>query len=1125
MILKIYTASAGSGKTHTIVSEYLKIALEDPENFGRTLAVTFTNKVAAEMKHRILHTVYEIANARLGSAGNIILKDSGWTVEELVARARKVFKNILHNYSRFSVCTIDSFFQKTITAFSNELALPQDFELVLNPSERVDGIIDAVLRQMGSDAILKSWILKISSERALQGKSWAPTEPMLSLCQELFTERGAGLLGCGVTPEAVQVFMDRLDGVVSSFEERLKNLGSEAMSLFEKHGLAVENFLYGGAGVAGFLEKISRKEILDPGKRVLAAAEVSANWHTKTSANRSRIVEAVDQGGCMDLLRTALFFYEKHKTLYKSAKAAKKNIHMLGIGAHFAREISGLKKNENLALLSDAARMVHTVCKKITPKDFFTHLGLGGDSVFIDEFQDISDLQWQCFRPLIGGGILEGHPSLVVGDVKQAIYRWRNSDWRLLHRQIFEDVESNSLQRLDTNWRSEKEVVLFNNTFFRAAARLLHQSLDATLDEIDDVRLRNELRLEARSILAIYEGAAQRTPIREVADASSGYVRVQLMEEGDEGDMAKKKVEDELAEDFPQEKTTTEMATEAVVTLIENLQEEGFAAKDVAVLVRNHKEAATISAAMQSRAASTKARLGCVYDVASSSSFCLGHNCWVNLAIAAMKFAECPEDKLALYELKFFHNLCAQERRDANTRPCANTLAELCPELNDETLEQIAGLSQLPLSVVLSQIENIFGMNSVDARVFLEKLGDLVLEFSRKNSAEPALKSFLTWWQDHGTHKTLPVTEGVNAIRILTIHQSKGLQFPVVILPFCDWGLDHGPLHAPLLWCEGANLGPFAAPGGAALPIAYSPELRETFFAAAYYRERTRVCIDNFNLLYVACTRPQARLYIFAKKSQREDLRSVGDLVCATLAEKNLFSEQDFFGTWENFWTDGGKFLEIGEKKKFRAPGSQLSLGRALGSSSQHMDPSLRWGGSRATHGSQLSLGRAHFFEKEIFLEKKNPRATLGEILHDLLAQINFLEDVPKILGKVETMSLGQSDRDYLLRAIGSLFGHERVLGWFQNDWRHRVEATFITRDGKVLRADRVLEREGVCVVLDFKTGVPSSAHPKQVREYMDCLFQMGHAQVQGILLYLGGDEVEVVEVEGVSVIPAEAGI
>ncbi len=857
-MLTIYRSSAGAGKTHTLVSAYLKQALDQPEAFTQTLAVTFTNQATQEMKQRILAYLHSLAQGTPSALADELQRAKGWDNATLQRRAQAVLTNILHQYTRFSVSTIDSFFQKVIRSFAQELGLQRGFRIELAQKHVLDTLIDELVEAAGQDTQLRQWLITFAEEKLLSGKHWHFRRELATLGQELFSESfGAqqeALVQATTDQTVLHHFAQQLSQCITTFEQQLQRLGQQANAAIQRAGLAVQDFAYGQAGAAGYLAGLATKRRRwTPTQRALQALQHVGVWHTRTSDKQDHIRQVVQQT-LQPCLQQVVDFYQAHHCHYYTALAVQHFFYAFGISTQLLERLRDYRATHNVMLVSDATLFLRKIIAENDTPFVYEKIGAFYKHFLIDEFQDISGFQWHNLRPLIENSLNEGNASLVVGDVKQSIYRWRGGDWRLLLTQLEEDVGPTEVIRLAHNWRSKQHIVDFNNALFATAADALVLHLTSTLAGLQDDALRERLLAQAQLLGTAYQDVRQKLPPQQRMQPHKGRVRIAFVED---------------AEAPPQSWQQKVLAQ--LPPLIETLQQEGFAPKDIALLVRSHAEGRTIFRTLLAHQQSPLAQPGCQYKVISAESLYLSHNPFINLLVNALRCLADGSNSLAQAELLHLHQVYV-----LGTAPDA-TKAGLPEAFTAQRLHWL----QLPLYELVEALISLFRLRQTAAAPFLQAFQDAVLAFSTLELAD--VHTFLTWWEELGYQHTLPRTQEQDAMTLMTIHQAKGLQFKVVIVPFCAWNLDHNPHHPPTLWCH-TDAPPFAE--FPSLPVRYAGQLRDTVYAQAYYEEYMQAHLDHLNLLYVAFTRPEDRLYVFAQRPTKATLRTTAGLLYHAVAQQ-----------------------------------------------------------------------------------------------------------------------------------------------------------------------------------------------------------------------------------------------
>ena len=564
-MLTIYKASAGSGKTFQLVVEYLKLLLKNPYNYKHILAVTFTNKATNEMKTRILEQLHLLANNQ-NSNYLEILQNNTYSEKEIRSNAKLVLKNILHDYNRFSISTIDSFTQRVIKSFNRELGISPNFTLELDSEMILAEAVDQMLSKIGNDKKLLKWLKEFSKEKIEENKSQRIDENIKALGKELFKENFQLFFPedseSVYSRENLDSFGKELRKLKVQFETILKNKGKEAFNSIQNNGFSIDDFSYKKSGVAGYIFAISEGEPKEPGIRILTASEDVEKWYGKKHKQATEIHQLVESE-LQPLLLEIIGFFEKEGQQYFTVLAVQKQLRMLGILTDLKEEIKTLLHEKGVLQISDSNLLLSKIIGQSDSPFIYEKTGNYYKHFMLDEFQDTSTLQWNNFKPLVENSLAEGNNNLVVGDVKQSIYRWRNSDWKILAEQIDSDfigqIQSETLKK---NWRSDKNIIDFNNAIFGS----LKDNFESTLIEPID----NEEEIYASKFNNIYNSFVQE-PGNPGAERT-GFVKVRFLPD----------------DDFENETVGT------LVEQVKQLQDNGIKASEIAILIRKHKEGTPI---------------------------------------------------------------------------------------------------------------------------------------------------------------------------------------------------------------------------------------------------------------------------------------------------------------------------------------------------------------------------------------------------------------------------------------------------------------------------------------------------------------------------------------------------
>jgi ATP-dependent helicase/nuclease subunit A len=561
--LHIFRASAGSGKTFSLVGEYLKMLFDRPKSYRNILAVTFTNKATAEMKERILK---ELANLSAGGASNYmeLLHDCG-SEQEIRRKARLILKLILHDYSRFSVMTIDSFFQKVIRSFAREIRLNASFRTEIDSRQALEDAVDLLFQEIDGNNLLMNWMVLFLEENLEEGRSWDFKQELLKFGKEVdkeaFKVHGDAFLEMLAEKETLSEYVRTIKNVILKAESRLGQAGQVGVDLISASGLTYDQMKGGRNSFAGLFNKLVAGKYDLPSQTVRDVVDRPENWYKKTDpAILKNQIEALYYSGLNNLLKDALHALEEEIPEMNSARAILKNIYPFGLLGNIALKIKEVLRANNTILLSDSGRMIGKIIEGNDTPFIYEKVGLIYHHFMLDEFQDTSRQQWSNFRPLVENALASGNSSIVVGDVKQSIYRWRNGDWNLLANQLASDLGHQlvSEKNLDVNWRSRKNIVDFNNTLYWRASSYLNDWIKSETNHLQFSDLHGVI---AQAYNDHFQQCAQN-------GKPGGYVHIAFVDS--EGSKSKNDFRDK-----------------AIVLLIEQLemvQKNGVKAEDIAIL-------------------------------------------------------------------------------------------------------------------------------------------------------------------------------------------------------------------------------------------------------------------------------------------------------------------------------------------------------------------------------------------------------------------------------------------------------------------------------------------------------------------------------------------------------------
>ncbi len=1056
--LVIYKSSAGSGKTYRLVKEYLTLLLADPQQYRHILAITFTNKATEEMKRRILGKLKEFATHDPDTLHQDQMYLSLLALYQyhqpemkngLQVRARKALELILNDYSNFSVCTIESFFQRIVRSFTRELNIPLGYEVELSQQLVLEEMVREMLSEIGMNPGLTRLLQHYLSYNLQESRSWNLDWAIKKLGYQVFQEQFQQLT---ISSPLLEDHIDRILGIsrdlleeCRQFEAKMERLALRAQKIMDSEGIAIEDFKYGKSGVAGYFVRVLDRKDYEPKKRAIEASENPEAWVKKGSPKLAEIQAALNKG-LQNCLEEMVNLYHEGFDAYQTASVVSRSLYSFGMMYDLQQKLTDYRKAHRQLVISDTSYLLSLIIEgvqKDTGLDtpfIFERVGTRYFHYLLDEFQDTSSMQWRNLFPLLKESLSQMRTNLIVGDVKQSIYRWRNGNMELLMRDVERQVRTELGQEahvilLKENWRTAPEIVSFNNDFFQIARDLLTRELGEWAE--------GEIHQAYESI----DQDAKRTE-------KKGLVRIDFLH-GDE--------EEEI--------TWQDQASELCYERIRQLTDEGFWRKDITLLVRNNKEGVSLAQYLQKKGV----------QIVSAESLLLMRNPKIALLHATLVYLVDKDEAIAQATLQYQLNQLIIKNPLGH-----NTFASSSSEEIDKLLEDKHSLQRLPIYECVSVLmQRLSGFYDSDAYVlaFLEA----IKEYTHLQDA--SISGFLGWWEEQKHKRAIASGQETNAVKIMTIHKAKGLEFPVVIVPFTDWPLE--PKTGEFLWIKNPQQSPYNELPY--LPVQVSSKLNNSFFQEAYLKERLASYLDNLNLLYVAFTRPKNRLYIHAPGTKKR-VKSIKRIAHLLSSGVNVLRESDAQSDLPEFFEKGTK-QSYAHQEDEQVEGQEPLKDLAEKSGKRFPELSIRYYAGRYLSANIL---------------KRSEQMLRGELLHEALGYIRQVEDLPNAVNQMLHQGyLSSEEGQFLKETLEEVISLPEVAHWYANDWEIKNEAEIITAEGKILRPDRVMITAKKAIVVDYKSGKPFDSHPIQVQSYMIAIEQMGY-QVQGFLYYLQEKVVEV---------------
>jgi ATP-dependent helicase/nuclease subunit A len=1060
----IYRSSAGSGKTYTLAKSYLEIALKRDKGFRKILGVTFTNKATAEMKKRILDILNQLAKGESHPMGDELMSNLKIDKATLQVRAKQTLVDILHNYSRFSIVTIDSFFHQVIRSFTREIGLQGTFSIEMDNEKVLQMVIDQMLLEVGSDdhKQLMTWLTQFAEDKVEEGKSWDFRKDIATLSYEILKDEfkvfAHKINQLSADPQFFTQVKKDLDKAQKAFENGIKKLCDEVFEYFEKKGISVADIKGKGGGPAGLFTKLQKLDLeITDGRR--AAADNIEAWLVKKELDNALMVDAVENFILPKYNELISFFDEGIKT-YLSVIEVKNYYYTFGILSYINKFLQQYRDENDVMLISDLPDFLSQIIHDSETPFIYEKVGSAFDHYLIDEFQDTSSFQWNNFKPLVKNATDQGQFCMVVGDVKQSIYRFRGGDWELLQNKVKADIGTSETvheDNLDKNYRSTPEIINFNNFFFTDVQDVIKaQYFDAAVKGADSEEI-EKFRTHLEHVLTTYTDVVQKIPDNKKHE---GYVKMTFID----------------MEEMDDEESWKDEAIRQTIVQVEELQRQGYELRDVAILTRNAKEGKSIAKAFLEYGNSEAADSDLRYDVVSSEALYLTSSHIVRFIISLIKWLNDENDliELAKWQYELIHYLKGSEQTES-TIFCG--IGEWKTNTSNAFVEEKDRLKKLPLYELVESVSRLFQLNEVKEEfAYLQGFQDAVLDYSKNERGD--IISFLEWWERTGNRRAIKIADENNAVKILTIHKSKGLEFPIVILPFLNWASDHKTNFDNILWCEGVKEPPFDQLP--VVPLKYSSKLVKTHWAQQYFQEKLKALIDSLNLLYVAFTRPEKMMFGFAPKPEFNkgktaaelDLKNISEMIYAQLSTSEHWDETG------QFYSQGAMYKNESEPLKT----AEFSL------SSYHT------GSWREKIHLQIR-GSAELNESQ-FVEA----TARGIKLHDLLSQIKYETDLSQFEKFAEYEDLKQ------------IISNEAVSDWFEDKWTVSCEVPILLPSGDFKRIDRLNLSDTETIIIDYKTGAKKNQDINQVKGYIKLIEQMGYKNVSGRLIYL--EEIEVVTID-----------
>ena len=1094
--ITLFSASAGSGKTYTLTIEYIKMALCEVETkgyFRRILAVTFTIKAAEEMRQRILHFLAGMADyptflhTSTSDQENSLavldkvqseLADDGiiLTKEMLAGRAATTLQQILQDYGLFSVMTIDSFVQRLSASFVDELNLPSQYEVLLDSNGLIHDLINRLLDQVNrtGDQELSTLILSFANQEVAEGRNWNRMRDSLHGFLKISLEEKFLPIESHLAHFQVSDFLhleNHLRTLLQNMLQEVKTVADSFIQIID--GLAYPDayYYYGATGPVGNVRSFIKKpEITDKSYSNFKKAIEGNSWTSAKAigADKARIEQYATELGDLgsQFIELQTLYLKRYRFLHWVLKDLKK-LALLNLIQHEMRAY----QLENSAIpISEFSKRVYEVISQDPIPFIYEKLGDRYFHIFIDEFQDTSILQWKNFMPLIENATSVGKQSLLVGDAKQSIYKFRGGEVSLIaslatqdHSLVSSHFADQSLdeQRFDyllnqigpkalnDNYRSAIEVVEFNNQFYGSLVE-------------------NESLLQLCPLIKPLYGSNLVQNPKVASSHATGKVDLLVYHKS--------------KENFGFTEPENEFMFEQVINLIRHNRSIGFRYQDLAILTRKNKHSRYLALRLKEEG----------IPVISSDSLLVHYSPVVGFIFSYLALHEDPKETLHFYELIYQYAELTGQKVSSDDLKYIEQLDGDSALLNSFKYFQSKEVEVPAFSDLLHWVYDLVSafdlLNVLSGQEYLWKFLDVLNEYVLLKDKQVA--GFLQHFNQNRNSYCISSSNQVDAVTISSIHKSKGLEYPVVILPFVNWTFqaDSEKIWFELGDQESEDLGMredlrlqhiYGRVNSAEVLV--FPDL-----AHQTLKEKEAIFLDALNMLYVATTRPKQSMHLLLtvpdmdshSKTLSTYENSVGKLLYEYAQSNGALSDLPVFLKTQTEWNSS--------YFSFSAAEVSPTLAR---STTSYLDKNIH-----ITLGKSVSpvILRVNSAKSDLYTAASQKRE-IGNQLHDILAQLPDMEAWPLVKAK--------SKLD--LSTLETLFESENVRSYFAKDVLAFKEVDLLCPDGKVIRPDRVNKVGEALQVIDFKTGKQKPEHQDQIFRYKQALVDMGYQVTKGVLIYV----------------------
>lgn len=1030
---QVYNASAGSGKTFTLVKEYLKVILssDDKFKFQSILAITFTNKAAAEMKERILKNLQFFAKGNENDVFQKLIEETNLDKQTIQQRSSIVIEAIFQNYSAFGIATIDSFTHKLIKSFAFDLGLNLNFEVELDSDTLLSQAVDVLISKIGIENNITKTLIDYSLDKAKEDKSWDISHDLNDFAKILLNDEDAKHFK-KLSTKTVSDFTSlkkKLTKHQKQLEEKFCEIGDKGLEIIESTDLNHNDFYYSLVPKHFIsLKTIEKATFFDASKLKERIEEKLFYAKSKPEAIKAEID---------GILPKLLQLYNESESLYQQFtlnKLALKSIIPLAVLTKINSELETIKEENNIRLISEFNQLISDNIKEEPAPFIYERIGQKFMHYFIDEMQDTSVLQWQNLIPLIDNALAQEQSNLLlVGDGKQAIYRWRGGKAeQFIQLGSDEQHENNAnpfqiekeIKGLETNYRSYSEIIDFNNSFFQYVSGHFKNPMYQQL---------------------FVEGNHQKSTTKK-----GGYISVDFLDKEEE-----------------KEKNELKYAKK-VHEIILNLDSE-FAKKEVCVLVRRKKEGVVVANYLSENG----------IDIVSSETLLIQNSPKVNFIVDLLQAIQHPKDQETWAKIVYFLHSHLNIKIDKHSFFTSFNLKEktnFFERIKEYEINfNLGDYNQLPFYEKVEEIIRAFSLtNSSDA--YVQFFLDVVFEQQKKGTS---VQQFLDFWSQKKEQLSIVAPEAENAVQIMTIHKSKGLEFPVVIFPY---NIDIYQLINPKSWIDNLPLDQFESFDELLInsnkSIKYTGEKGEHI----YETQQQELELDNFNLLYVALTRAIEQLYIVTDKTINPkgevNANYTSGILINYLKENNLWSEERSNYTF----------------------GAIKKVSQATQSGSANVIQNKYISNSWKEHNIFMVANSSKLWDTE-----QGKAIAYGNLIHEMLSKITTANAVERVVAQYLNQGfISNDDSEEIKEKLNTIVNHPKLKHFYSNEVTVFNEREIATKDNQIIIPDRlVFNANNEAIIIDYKTGKPSKSYHQQLQQYEDVLTSMKIKVIQKLLIYI----------------------